>query len=170
MLKTIVYYMSNMTTYHESDRSANANEVNTRDKDGSKDKESILDKVKKNVDKLRDAKKNSGGSFLKIQSGEVKILQFTGDMEPVQRTFKRKKENGEEEESKKIMYAYKLLDMERQDEGIKAWEVSRSWSDNINNLLVKGFLTLEVKRVGAATDTSYLFAPAVNASTSRKDS
>jgi hypothetical protein len=53
--------------------------------------------------------------------------------------------------------------MKQQDEGIKIWEVSRSWSDNIDNLLVKGFLTLEVKRTGAATDTSYLFAPVVNA-------
>jgi hypothetical protein len=59
------------------------------------------------------------------------------------------------------MHAYKVLDMKQQDEGIKIWEVSRSWSDDIDNLLVKGFLTLEVKRTGAATDTSYLFAPVV---------
>ena len=80
-----------------------------------------------------------------------------------QRTFNRKKENGEDEKSTKTMYAYKVLDMERKDEGVKVWEVSRSWSDNIDNLLVKGFLTLEVKRTGAATDTSYLFAPVVKA-------
>jgi hypothetical protein len=52
--------------------------------------------------------------------------------------------------------------MNRQDEGIKVWEVSKSWSDNIDNLLVRGFPTLEVKRTGAATDTSYLFAPVVD--------
>jgi hypothetical protein len=60
------------------------------------------------------------------QSGEAKTFEFTGDMEPVQRTFKRKKENGEEEENKKIMYEYKVLDMQHQDEGIKVWEVSKS--------------------------------------------
>ena len=60
------------------------------------------------------------------------------------------------------MYAYKVLDIKNQDKGIQVWEVSRSWSDSIDNLLVKGFLTLEVKREGAGTNTSYLFAPVVN--------
>jgi hypothetical protein len=83
----------------------------------------------------------------------------------LRKTFTRKKDNGEEEESKKIMYAYKVLDMQHQEEGVKVWEVSKSWSDNIDNLLVRGFLTLEVKRTGAATDTSYLFAPVVGAET-----
>jgi hypothetical protein len=152
--------MSNQT----SSQGANASLAIASEKEKEKEeqKESILDKVKRNVEKLKEAKKNAGGSFLKIQSGELKTLQFTGDMEPVQRTFRRKKENGEEEEINKIMYAYKVLEMQHQDEGIKVWEVSKSWSDNIDNLLVKGFLTLEVKRTGAATDTSYLFAPVVN--------
>jgi hypothetical protein len=155
--------MSNQT----SSQGANASLAiaSEKEKEREEEKESLLDKVRRNVEKLKEAKKNAGGSFLKIQPGEVKTLQFTGDMEPVQRTFKRKKENGEEEESKKIMYAYKVLDMQHQDEGIKVWEVSKSWSDNIDNLLVKGFLTLEVKRTGAATDTSYLFAPVVSSST-----
>ena len=164
MSNTIVYYMSTMISNQESNESANANQANTNESGGRKDDESILVRVIQNVEKLRESKKNSGGGFLKLQSGEVKILQFTGEMEPVERTFNRKKENGEDEKSTKTMYAYKVLDMERQDDGIKVWEVSRSWSDNIDNLLVKGFLTLEVKRTGAATDTSYLFAPVVNAS------
>jgi hypothetical protein len=150
--------MSNQT----SSQDASASLAIASKKENEEQKESILDKVKRNVEKLKEAKKNAGGSFLKIQSGELKTLQFTGDMEPVQRTCRRKKENGEEEEINKIMYAYKVLEMQHQDEGIKVWEVSKSWSDNIDNLLVKGFLTLEVKRTGAATDTSYLFAPVVN--------
>ena len=114
-------------------------------------KQSILERVRRNIAILNEAKKNSGGNFMKIQSGETKILQFTGDMEPVQRTFKRKNEQtGKEEESTKTMYSYKVLDMKKQEEGIKAWEVSRTWSDNINNLLDKEFLTLEVKRTGAS--------------------
>lgn len=60
--------------------------------------------------------------------------------------------------------------MRDQYKGIQVWEVSRSWSDNIDNLLVKGFLTLEVKREGAGTNTSYLFAPVVSANTSIKGS
>ena len=54
------------------------------------EKESILDKVRKNVEKLKEAKKNAGGTFLKIQPGEVKVLQFTGDMEPVAANLQKK--------------------------------------------------------------------------------
>ena len=125
--------------------------------------ENALAKVKANVEKLKEVKKNAEGNFLKFQSGDVKILHFTGDIEPVQRSFKRKNDKGEEEVSApKIMYAYKVLESDHQNEGIKVWEVSRSWSDIIDNLLVKGFLTLEVKRTGAGKDTSYFFAPIVS--------
>lgn len=149
-----------------SNQDANSSLAIASEKEREEQKESILDKVKRNVEKLKEAKKNAGGSFLKIQPGEVKILQFTGDMEPVQRTFKRKNEKNEEETSTKLMYAYKVLDMEHQEEGIKVWDLSRSWSDNVDNLLVKGFLILEVKRTGAGTDTNYLFAPVVSPKTS----
>ena len=105
--------MSNQTSSQVKDANASLANASEKEREEGKEneKESILDKVKRNVEKLKEAKKNTGGSFLKIQPGEVKTLQFTGDMEPVQRTFKRKKENGEEEEIKKIMYAYKVLDM-----------------------------------------------------------
>jgi hypothetical protein len=83
----------------------------------------------------------------------------------VQRSFKRKNAAGVEEETAKTMYAYKVMDMGNQHAGIQSWEVSRSWSDTIDNLLIKGFLTLEVKRTGAGTDTKYLFSPAVAATT-----
>jgi hypothetical protein len=143
-------------------------EASAKANENVNDKESILEKVRRNVEKLKEAKKSISSGFLKLQAGETKILQFTGDMEPVQRTFKRKNEKGIEEEGPmKTMYAYKVLDMAHQDEGVKIWEVSRTWSDNIDNLLEKGFLTLEVKRTGAATDTSYLFSPAI-ASTAAK--
>jgi hypothetical protein len=56
-----------------------------------------------------------------------------------------------------------VMDMGNQDAGIITWEVSRQWSDSIDNLRVKGFLTLEVERKGSGTDTSYLFSPAVAA-------
>jgi hypothetical protein len=126
-------------------------------------KESILEKVRRNVEKLKEAKKNTSSGFLKFQPGETKVLNFTGDFEPVQRSFKRKNAVGAEEETTKTMYGYKVMDMGNQDAGIITWEVSRQWSDSIDNLLVKGFLTLEVERKGSGTDTSYLFSPAVAA-------
>jgi hypothetical protein len=158
--------MSNQT----SSQGANASLAIAGEKEREEEKESVLDKVRRNIEKLKEVKRNEGGSFLRFQPGEVKILQFTGDIEPVQRTFKNKKDDGKEEKNEKIMYAYKVLDMRDQDKGIQVWEVSRSWSDSIDNLLVKGFLTLEVKREGAGTNTSYLFAPVVSANTSIKGS
>lgn len=124
-------------------------------------KEQVIEKIKENIARAQEAKKNMGGSFLKFEPGETKILQFTGDIEPVQRSFKRKKEDGTEEQSTKTLFAYKVMDLDTQEEGVKIWEVSRSWSDSIDNLLVEGFLTLKVKRTGAGTDTNYLFAPVV---------
>ena len=119
-----------------------------------------LAKLRENLAKLKEAKKEQSTGFLKISSGETKILEFTGDMEPVQRTFKRKNEKtGEEEASSKIMYAYKVIDLNNQDAGIVTWEISRSWSDNVDNLLSKEFTTLEIKRTGSSTDTTYLMAP-----------
>ena len=53
------------------------------------------------------------------------------------------------------------MDLDSQDEGVKLWQVSKSWSDSIDNLLIEGFLTLKVKRTGAGTDTNYLFSPVV---------
>ena len=54
-------------------------------------KQSILEKVRRNIAILNEAKKNSGGNFMKIQSGETKILQFTGDMEPLYRERSRER-------------------------------------------------------------------------------
>ena len=125
-------------------------------------KESILEKLKKNIERTQEAKSKMGGNFLRIESGETKVLQFTGDIEPVQRSFKRKKEDGTEEQSTKTLFSYKVMDLNSQDEGVKIWEVSKSWSDSIDNLLVEGFLTLKVKRTGAGTDTNYLFSPVVS--------
>ena len=70
--------MSNQT----SSQGANASLAVASEREREEEKESLLDKVRRNVEKLKEAKKkNAGGGFLKIQSGEVKTLQFMGDME-----------------------------------------------------------------------------------------
>ena len=122
-------------------------------------------KARQNIDRLKDAKKNMGGSFLKIAADETKILRFTGEIDAVQRSFTRKKEDGTDDTSTKTMFAYKVLDIttpESSDEGIKTWEVSKTWSDSIDNLLTEGWLTIKVKRTGAGTNTNYLFSPVPN--------
>ena len=75
-------------------------------------KESILEKLKRNIERTQEAKSKMGGNFLQIESGETKILQFTGDIEPVQRHFKRKKDDGTEEQSTKTLFSYKVMDLD----------------------------------------------------------
>ena len=143
-----------MSNTHQAEHSGSASAAGPT-------KEQIIEKVKLNIARAQETKKNMGGTFLKIESGETKVLQFTGDIEPIQRTFKRKKDDGTEEESTKTLFSYKVMDLDSQDEGVKLWQVSKSWSDSIDNLLIEGFLTLKVKRTGAGTDTNYLFSPVV---------
>ena len=80
-------------------------------------------------------------------------------MEPVHRAFKRKKteKTGEEEASTKIMYAYKVINLQNRDSQIQTRKY-QAWSDNVDNHLSKEFTTLEVKRTGSSTDTSQLMA------------
>ena len=68
--------MSNQT----SSQGANASLAVASEREREEEKESLLDNVRRNVEKLKEAKKNAG-KLLKIQSGEVKTLQFMGDME-----------------------------------------------------------------------------------------
>ena len=86
-------------------------------------------------------------------------------MEAVQKTFKRKNEKTglEGESAPKTLYAYKVIDVQNRDAGVQTWEISRQWSDTADNLLAKGFLTLEIKRTGSSmSDTNYLISPAVS--------
>ena len=70
-------------------------------------KEQLIEKVKMNIARAQEAKKNMNQPFLTIKSGESKVLQFTGDIEPIQKTFKRKKDDGTEEEVQKHYFRTK---------------------------------------------------------------
>jgi hypothetical protein len=124
-----------------------------------------LEKLRANLAKLKEVKKEQSTGFVKIQPGETKILEFTGDVEAVQKTFKRKNEKTglEEDSAPKTLFAYKVIDTNNRDAGVQTWEISRQWSDTADNLLQKGFLTLEIKRTGASmNDTHYLISPVVS--------
>ena len=101
---------------------------------------------------------------MKIQPGDTKTLEFTGDMEAYRRHSKERIEKTglEGESAPKTLYAYKVIDVQNRDAGVQTWEISRQWSDTADNLLAKGFLTLEIKRTGSSiSDTNYLISPGV---------
>jgi hypothetical protein len=138
--------------------------VNVKGNEDS-ERKARLEKLRANLAKLKEVKKEQSTGFVKIQPGETKILEFTGDVEAVQKTFKRKNEKTglEEDSAPKTLFAYKVIDTNNRDAGVQTWEISRQWSDTADNLLQKGFLTLEIKRTGASmNDTHYLISPVVS--------
>jgi hypothetical protein len=149
--------MSNLT---ENVKMATADTADAK----SSDQDRAIAKAIRNIERLRDAKRAMGGNFLKIQAEETKILQFTGEMDAVEKIFKRPKDDGTTEDQKRIQISYQVLDVttpQSQTEGPKRWDLSKSWSDQVDNLLQKGWMTLEVKRTGTGTSTKYLISPAV---------
>lgn len=122
-----------------------------------------LEKIRSNVARVQDEKRRMSSGFVKIEAGETKILQFTGDIDVVENTFTKKNDDGTEEQMTKKRFAYTVLDMstaESQEAGFTKWTVSKQWSDMIDNFLLEQFLTLKVKREGAGTSTKYFMSPA----------
>lgn len=128
-----------------------------------------MEKLRQNLAKLKEAKKEQSTGFFRFDPGDTKILEFTGDMEAVLTKFLKKKENEPKEEydkrleevEPKLMYAYKVIDTENRDANVQEWKVSRQWSDRIDPLLAKGFWILEIKRTGLDMATKYEITPYV---------
>lgn len=147
-----------MTQVIENEKSnVKGNEVN--------DRKARLEKLRANLAKLKEAKREQSTGFIKINANDTKLLEFTGDMDTVMRSFKRmNKETGKEEEGPaKQMYAYKVIDVENREAGVQTWEISRKWSDVVDNQLTEGFVILKIKRTGSAMDTNYLITVVLDA-------
>lgn len=118
--------------------------------------EDIMNQIRLNAEKNQESRKNDS-KFLAIQAGEKLTLEFTGNFGPVQQTFKDPKSG---EDKSVIRYSYDVVVLERKEEGIKTWNISKKWSNVVDNYLSEGFLTLRVQRDGSSmNDTNYLFIP-----------
>jgi hypothetical protein len=89
--------------------------------------------------------------FIKLQSGETRILQFNPEK------VKISEDEFEGKKSKRVHYS--VIDPKQALEGEKILPMSLTNAISINALLKKGLCLLEVKRIGADRNTKYTFAP-----------
>ncbi|MEP6576582.1 MAG: hypothetical protein ABJB85_09160 [Nitrososphaerota archaeon] len=91
------------------------------------------------------------GRFIKLQSGEIRTLQFNPNK--VQLT----EDEFEGKRTKRVHYS--VIDPQTALEGEKTFAVSLTNAISINALLKKGLNLLEIKRMGTDRNTKYTFAP-----------
>jgi hypothetical protein len=91
-----------------------------------------------------------------MQPGEKTVLEFLPEFGPVYKDF-----NGDGI-AETLRYEYKVIDVNHKDAGVKPWDVSKRWSEQIDHLLQQGHHILKVERVGSAMKTNYYFTPADN--------
>jgi hypothetical protein len=90
--------------------------------------------------------------FIKLQSGEIRILQFNPEkFELVEDEFQGKR-------IKRVYYS--VIDPNLATEGEKKLPMSLTNSTHINELLKKGFNLLAIRRVGSDRNTKYIITPA----------
>ena len=58
-------------------------------------------------------------------------------------------------------YEYKVIDVNHREDGPKPWDLSKTWSEQIDYLLKQGHHILKVERVGSGKKTKYYFTPVV---------
>jgi hypothetical protein len=59
-------------------------------------------------------------------------------------------------------YEYNVIDLNNKADGPKPWDLSKTWSVEIDYLLKQGHHILKVERVGLGMKTKYHFTPVVN--------
>ncbi|HJT49793.1 MAG TPA: hypothetical protein VJ729_16555 [Nitrososphaeraceae archaeon] len=97
--------------------------------------------------------------WFNMQPGEKATLEFLPDFGPV---FKDFDGDGKAET---LRYEYKVVDVNHPEEGVKPWDVSKSWSETIDYLLSQGHRILKVERVGSGMKTRYYFSSAGHTAT-----
>jgi hypothetical protein len=120
---------------------------------------SAYEKARQNIAKMQEAKNNISSGYFNLKAGEQKVLQFTGDIEPTETEFKRTNSDGTEQTQRKTRFSYKIMDLDAQDKGVQVWTISKRWSDMVDALLMEGFLTLKVRRIGSGKETNYSITP-----------
>lgn len=91
--------------------------------------------------------------WFNLQPGEKATLEFLPDFGPVFKDF----DNDGIAET--LRYEYKVIHLENKEDGVKPWDLSKSWSESIDYLLKQGHRILRVERVGAGMKTRYMFSP-----------
>jgi hypothetical protein len=139
------------TTNMNSNTNANANSNNS-DNDNNKDSEIWLENLRKNEEQRR-----RDSQWFNMQSGEKAVLEFLPEFGPVMKDF-----DGDGI-AETLRYEYKVIDLNHKEDGPKPWDLSKTWSEEIDYHLKQGHRTLKVERVGSGMKTKYHFTPVVAA-------
>ena len=139
-----------------SNANANANaNSNNSDNDNNKDSEIWLENLRKNEEQRR-----RDSQWFNMRAGEKTVLEFLPEFGPVMKDF-----DGDGI-AETLRYEYKVIDLNHKEDGPKPWDLSKTWSEDIDYHLKQGHRILKVERVGSGMKTKYHFAPVVAATTS----
>ena len=94
-----------------------------------------------------------------MQPGEKTVLEFLPEFGPVMKDF-----DGDGV-AETLRCEYNVIDLNNKADGPKPWDLSKTWSVEIDYLLKQGHHILKVERVGSAMKTRYHFTPFVDTST-----
>lgn len=92
--------------------------------------------------------------WFNMQPGDKAVLEFLPEFGPVMKDF-----DGDEV-AETLRYEYKVIDINHREDGAKPWDVSKTWSEDIDYHLKQGNNVLKVERVGSGKKTKYHFTPA----------
>jgi hypothetical protein len=133
----------------------NANNIITNNNNQSQsDNNPWLENLKKNEVQRRKQKQ-----WFSIQPGEKTVLEFLPEFGPVMKDF-----DGDGV-AETLRYEYNVIDLNNKADGPKPWDLSKTWSQDIDYHLKQGHHILKVERVGSGMKTKYHFRPVVAATT-----
>jgi hypothetical protein len=142
------------TSNTNSNATTNTNNIIANSNDHSQnDNNPWLENLKRNEDQRRKQKQ-----WFSIQPGEKTVLEFLPEFGPVMKDF-----DGDGV-AETLRYEYRVVDVNNKADGPKPWDVSKTWSVEIDYLLKQGHHILKVERVGSGKkQTKYYFTPVVAA-------
>jgi hypothetical protein len=136
-----------------SDATANTNNIiNNSNNQSQRDNNQWLENLKRNEDQRRKQKQ-----WFSMQPGEKTVLEFLPEFGPVMKDF-----DGDGV-AETLRYEYNVIDVNNKADGPKPWDLSKTWSVEIDYLLKQGHHILKVERVGSGMKTKYHFTPIVTA-------
>ena len=139
------------TSNTNSNATTNTNNIIANSNDHSQnDNNPWLENLKRNEDQRRKQKQ-----WFSIQPGEKTVLEFLPEFGPVMKDF-----DGDGV-AETLRYEYRVVDVNNKADGPKPWDVSKTWSVEIDYLLKQGHHILKVERAGSGMKTKYHFTPIV---------
>jgi hypothetical protein len=133
------------------------NTSNNDDNNNNSDK----NKINKNNDndmwaenlRRNEVQRKKDSQWFSMDPGDKTVLKFLPDFGPTWKDFDN------DGKAEKLVYEYKIIDLNNQEAGIRPWDLSKRWSQSVDYHLKQGHYVLKVERIGAGMKTNYYFTP-----------